>query len=137
MPSPFQAMVDDVSDAVDATFAETFEVAPMTRPAPNARSVPDPARPTFEVAAIFDDRNYGWNQRASNDPKSMQPERPRTALSQTMVSLDIRQLAGTTIGHGDRLRRLGTGAVYEVAHAEKDGLGRLQLQVKLVGRESL
>ena len=137
MASPFQALVDDVSDAVDDTFSEMFEVVPMTRPAPNARSVPDAGRPVFEVSAIFDDRNYGWNQRASNDPKSIQAERPRTAQSQTMISLDIRQLAGTTIGHADRLRRLGTGTVYEVAHAEKDGLGRLQLQVKLVGREAL
>ena len=139
MPSPFAALEDQLSSAVDAVFAEDFVFLPMSQPTPNSRRAADGTRTGRAFKAVFDDRIPGatsfarLSSRNKNEPKGDGP--PSFKASQPLLFFDERQFAGGDFPHRlDRMRRVDTGAIYEITGVEKDGQGRSKVTLAQVAQ---
>jgi hypothetical protein len=140
MPSPFAALEDQLSTAVDSVFAEDFVFLPMSQPTPNSRRGVDNTRTGRTFKAVFDDRIPGatsfarLSSRNKNEPKGDGP--PSFKASQPLIFFDERYFSGGDFPQRlDRVRRVDTSAVYEITGVEKDGQGRWKLPLTQVAQD--
>lgn len=140
MPSPFSALEDRLSSAVDAVFAESFVYLPMSQPTPNSRQATDGTRTGRTFNAVFDDRIPGatsfarLSSRNKSAPKGDGP--PGFKASQPLIFFEERQFAGGDFPRRlDRVRRVDTGDVFEIVGCEPDGQGRWKMPLTLVAKE--
>lgn len=139
MSSPFDALEDRLSDAVDAQFAEPFTHLPMRQPTPNSRREPDGTRAAQTFQAVLDDRNPGGASfarlGASSGGVASSGGPPQFTASNPMLFVDARRLPAGLPVRLDRIRRAATGDVYEVGDIHKDGQGRWKLALVKVAKE--
>lgn len=124
MAGPFAALVATAAGTVAAVFGEEFRLIARTSGDPNARSGADASRPPVIVRGVFnepslDTRPQGRGIAASN-MHAMVRQRPSVTLQGA--------LAWRPAKH-DRVERIATGRVYEVAeaHSQSHDLTRLEL----------
>lgn len=140
MPSLFAGLEDVLSNAIDETFAESWEFQPMRQPTVNSRREPDPDRVGVTLIAVMDDRNPGSSSFARLGSTSggiaSSGGAPQFTATNPMLFVDERRLgAGSRPRRYDRFRRTDSGHVYEVTDVHQDGQGRLKLGLALVKRE--
>lgn len=120
---------NELSDAVDATFAEDFEFRPMRQLTVNDRVEPDPDRSIKAFVGIF------GAPASDHTLISGRPARThvlggdgqgRVTMQQPSCSADERQFtAGEIPKQGDRLYRAEDSSVYSINDVQPDGQGRL------------
>jgi hypothetical protein len=131
MPSPFAALEDAMSEAVDEQFAEAFEYRPYTAGPGGGRGGPDASRPLMAIRGVFFDKSY--NSKAFGDEERTAT---RMTLRHATLSVDKRQLAHhDPPRRADRVKRVDTGVVYEIAEVGEDGHGRHKLRLVEILKE--
>lgn len=127
MPSPFAALENRLSDAIDVQFGEAFEFRPHTA-LPNARPTVDATRAVRAVTGVFDEPSFVSTEIGAEVRGSS-----RFSMRKLSLSIDVRQFAeGEGPRRFDRFLRQGTGALYEVTDVKQDGEGRYKLMLNEV-----
>lgn len=139
MPNLFAALEDELSDAVDSMFAESWTHLPMSQPTPNSRREPDQARGPATFLATIDDRNPGSSSfarlGATSGGTASSGGAPQFSASNPILFVDERRLPGGLPVRLDRIKRIDTGDIYEVVDLHKDGQGRWKLAMVKVAKE--
>ena len=131
MTSAFAALENAAWSAWDRVMGEEFEHRPYV-PAPGggARTA-DGTRAIRTLACVLEIREH----RATEFGTEARGSTPAT-MQKTWAHMDTTQLgASPRPQRHDRLARTATGDVYEIAQVERDGEGRLKLQLKHIGKE--
>lgn len=125
MPSIFAGLENQLSDHVDAVFAEAFEFRPMTPGVGGGRPSADGSRAVREVIGVFDDRSSVSKALGEVARRSTQ-----AVIRHIWLSIDERQFADAQgPRQKDRFKRLDTGIVYDVAEIMQDGERRFKLRL--------
>jgi hypothetical protein len=132
MPTPFAAATQAAAATVAAVMGESFDYIPMTTPADrNARPVADPERDVVRgLAAVWG----APSARADSGPvrtPGVTAERPGHASSRPFVSLPRARLP-YDVRRGDRLQRLASGELYQVAEVLPSAPGHVRLDLNLI-----
>lgn len=117
-----------MSSLVDGTFGERFEYRPYLAGPGGGRGGPDSGRPTFEFSGIFKDKSFEAKSFGEIERTSS-----RMTLRHVLLSVDRRNLASPK--RVDRVLRLDTGVVYEIAEIGEDGEGRWKLRLVEIAKE--
>lgn len=141
MSALFAAFEDQLSDAVDGMFAETFTFLPMAQPTVNSRLAADGSRSQQTVSGVLDDRNPGSTSFArlgkSSGGVATSGGPPQFSTTSPMLFIDERRFAGGVMAARrlDRFCRVATGDVYEVTGIERDGQGRWKIGMTKVSQQ--
>lgn len=126
MPSPFAALENRVSESCDAVFGEQWMLEPMMAAPGGGRRTRDASRAEVELTGIYS----APNKRSTEFGTEARGSVPRL-IEETTVSIDVRQVPdGDRPRRHDRLRRVDTGQVFEISHAERDAEGRIKAWIK-------
>lgn len=133
MPSAFAALENKLSREVDTVFGEDFVHLPMKQATPNSRRETNADLPQTVFVGVFDDRTPGSSSSFSRlGPTSgghaTSGGAPQFTGSSPMLFVDDGQF-DTAPARLDRIRRVDTGAVYEITNIAKDGVGRLMINL--------
>lgn len=127
MPTPFETASAMTSAAVDRVYGESFQMIAMK---PNldvdALRIPDPARPAFTAVGAYvapSQAVYPHARGAIADDHAQ-----KLVASQPLASFDNAALAWP-VTTGDRVLRLKTGELFEVARPLPDGVRRTVLHL--------
>lgn len=137
MPSPFAALEDQLSDAIDGAFAEAWTLLPMRRPTPNSRSDVDPDRTGFAFDAVFDNGTPGSGSFArlgGGGGAAHHGGAPQFTTSSPTLHVETRRLNGVTVQRLDRVVHADTGDIYEITDVKQDGQGRQRWPLVKVGK---
>ncbi len=133
MPSPFAALEDRLSAEVDRAFGESFVHLPMRQTTVNSARVADPDRAQRTVSAVIDDRTPGSASFArlgkTSGGVATSGGAPKFTTTSPTLFVDAAQFAGAVPARLDRIRRVDTGAVYDITNIGKDGQGRLKFDL--------
>lgn len=137
--SDWSDLMNDVSDACDAAFAdeEGFEFRPMRQLTVNDPVSADPDRSVVDVVAIFSAlaTDYDFGQRRPATARSLGGDAiGRASVGLPRVGIDLRQLP-EGCRKLDRIKRKKTGDVYSIEDFQPDGQGRAVLPLAFVNRE--
>lgn len=130
MPSLFSAFENGAFKELERVFSEPFEFRPFKAVAGGARS-PDEERAVRQVIGIREAKPFKSTEFGSEARGSI-PAR----LDRIYLNFDSAQFsAGQLPQRLDRFKRLDTREIYEVSDSERDGEGRIKLNVKTLGFE--
>lgn len=139
MTSPFAALEDRLSDAIDGLFAETWTHLPMRQPTPISRRETDSGRTQQTFTAVMDDRTPGSASFARLGQTSggiaSGGGAPQFTASNPMLFVDERRFTSGIPVRLDRVRRHATGDIFEVVDITKDGQGRLKMAMVKVAKD--
>src|SRR4051812_35833422 len=121
--SMFADLAVNASAAIDQVYGEAFVYRPMTRVSDvNAPFGPDIERPVKTITAAYMDKFA----RAISGPARVQGvrnEMPGHATDRPLISIDKDALP-YDVRTGDRIERVKTGAVYQLAEPRRDDMQR-------------
>ena len=132
MTSLFQDAAVAASAAVDTVFGEPWIYQPMAAGGDvNARRAPDPDRAALPITGAYIDP-YARALSGPTRSQGVKAEQPGHASGRPALSLDLAQLPYEP-RRGDRVTRLNTGEVFEVAEDRPDRTGpRTMLDLNLI-----
>jgi hypothetical protein len=132
MPSAFAALEDELSQACDGVFGETFEFRPQVAAPGGGRRAPDPDRAVRPVTGIHESAPFKSTEFGTEARGSLPARMTRVSLS-----IDDREFAsGQKPTRLDRFRRAKDGMLYEAGPPELDDEGRWRIPVTQLGVES-
>lgn len=134
-PSLFQEAFALASEGIDDTFGECWTYLPMARADTNARATPDPDRAVVTPLIAVWFGPYARAFSAETRKQGLKPERPGHASSRPVCDLDLGRLPYAPVA-GDRIVRLQTNQLYEIAERRPNGVGRAALDLNLLGSAS-
>lgn len=133
VPSLFQDAFALASEGIDDTFGECWTYLPMVKADPNGRAAADPGRAivTPVIAVYFGP--YARAFSAETRKQGLKPERPGHASDRPVCDLALCRLPYHPRA-GDRVLRLQTGHLYEIAEPRPNGVGRAALDLNLLNQ---
>jgi hypothetical protein len=124
MASPFAGMVAAAELTVAAVFGERLRLIPRDAGDPNARNAADPSRPTIEVAGEFNEPSSAARPQgrgiANSNTHGMVRQQPSATLHGVLAWIPVK---------GDRLERVETGRLYEIAEVHRVGYAITRLEL--------
>lgn len=128
---PFAEELDAVQGVFDAEFGESFTFEPMQRADPNRRAGEDPTRAPIAFVGIVTDVHARAN--AENGPSQYDIGRPGHSSSRVSVNVLLAAFPSRPI-KGDRVRRVATSDLFQIAEVRPEGDGRAALDMNLLTR---
>lgn len=130
----WRAGMQDVSTAIDETMGEQVQVTPYVgTPVPNFPAMPDPSKAVMATAVFTNKAKsviMGENNGRIASGHSISPiistSEPIFSFAYGAVSFPLRQ--------GYRIMRLCDRAQYEITDVKPDGVSRIEVMVKMLGR---
>lgn len=123
MPSVFEAQLAQLEAAVDDQFGEPFLYQPMLASAGGGRRSEDPSRPAKPITGVYDDGSF-----ASRALGEVERTASKITLRQIHVSV-LESAFDMPPRRFDRLTRIESGLVLEIADDPQDAAGRYKLRV--------
>jgi hypothetical protein len=127
MTTPFAARDTRLSRSIEKAFGEQFTFSAVMTPPNgdvNLPKVADPSKPSFTVVGVWEaiaDKNWPAARGSNPDDDAM-----RRAVQDPSVSVDAALFQGHWVPFAKcRCTRLFDGAVYEIAKALPDDMGRV------------
>lgn len=140
MSSLFATLAAAASAQVDRVYGEAWLYQPMAVDDPNGRRSPDPDRAAVTITAAY----QSAFARASSGPtrtQGVRPERPGHASERPRISIDLQACVATDGTPSplpyrprtrDRLTRIKSGVVYEIAEPRTDDTPRFEADLNIV-----
>jgi hypothetical protein len=128
-PSVFAALEDEMSALCDQTFGEQFEYRPYLEGPGGGRGGADGSRPVVTITGVFSDKSYEAKSFGEVERTSS-----RMTLRHAKLSIDRRLIDAPR--RSDRVKRIDTAAVYEIAEINEDGEGRWKFRLIELGKET-
>lgn len=132
MPTPFDAATKAAASSVGRVMGEAFAYIPMTTPADrNARPTADPERAVVDAFTAVP----GFpSARAESGPvrtPGVTAERPGHASTRPFISFPLARLPYAA-RKGDRVKRLATGELYQIAELLPSAPGHVRADLNLI-----
>lgn len=129
----WRAGMQEVSASIDETMGEQVQVIPYVgTPLPNFAAVPDPAKAVMATAVFTNKAIIAFGEGKGRHiggyslHTSVSTSEPIFSFSYGAVPFELIQ--------GFRIMRLCNQALYEVTDVQRDGVSRIEVRVKMLGR---
>lgn len=124
--SNWRAGMARVSQSINDAFGEALEITPYHGGRPNYAAEPYADKAITITGVIAQKSHLGFEMAGSN----LHARVETATLCASFSRLDL----PWAIHHGDRIKRLCDGQLYEVASGSDDGVSRVECELKCLGK---